>query len=428
MSRVVKSGLFLWIALSLMAQTQYIPHVTRAGGGFETSFWLINTIQVEASCEMKAYSASGALLTTVSRTIAGRSTQKLSATELFGAEDVAWVEVNSASVRVTAVYQAVGDNKVPAHVSQTDELAVRWRIYTGNPDKAWDGVVLVNPTDLPNSFIYNGYAEDGSSLGSISPFAPLMAKSKDLHVITDSFPNAAYFEIETQFPTAVTALRGDLDSSDRLWVNPAVAIEKEGEDVAFYEVRFDAIWSQTTHPEAYEGVSNPHFSPISGATHNSNYQMWQPGALASEGMVQLAETGVLSLLNQDQELALETGHVGSVIAVERNLGSPGSVTFVFQAKPDKPLLSLATMVAPSPDWFVGVHNLKLRNENGWISSMDIELEPYDAGTRSSNTFSLFGPRTQPAAVIRAKQGAPLGGSVLAKMSIRRMETGLGEQR
>ena len=41
-------------------------------------------------------------------------------------------------------------------------------------------------------------------------------------------------------------------------------------------------------------------------------------------------------------------------------GSPGSTQFEFEVSRDYPLVTLVTMVAPSPDWFVGVSALSLR--------------------------------------------------------------------
>ena len=46
-----------------------------------------------------------------------------------------------------------------------------------------------------------------------------------------------------------------------------------------------------------------------------------------------------------------------------------------------PRVTLLTMVASSPDWFVGVFRLSLRDSGGnWLVSHSVDLFPYDAGT------------------------------------------------
>ena len=45
------------------------------------------------------------------------------------------------------------------------------------------------------------------------------------------------------------------------------------------------------------------------------------------------------------------------------------------------------MLAPSPDWFVGVSDRSLLEDGGWVDELTIELEGYDAGTDSGSTFN-----------------------------------------
>ena len=45
------------------------------------------------------------------------------------------------------------------------------------------------------------------------------------------------------------------------------------------------------------------------------------------------------------------------------------------------------MVAPSPDWFVGVHDLALYSNGQWQNHIDVNLEVYDAGTDDGKTFN-----------------------------------------
>ena len=45
------------------------------------------------------------------------------------------------------------------------------------------------------------------------------------------------------------------------------------------------------------------------------------------------------------------------------------------------------MIAPSPDWFVGVSGLSLYENGEWISQKVVELVPYDAGTDSGVSYN-----------------------------------------
>ena len=52
------------------------------------------------------------------------------------------------------------------------------------------------------------------------------------------------------------------------------------------------------------------------------------------------------------------------------------------------------MIAPSPDWVVGVSGVSLRNaaDDGWQPFLTVDLFPYDAGTEEGTKFSLVEPR------------------------------------
>lgn len=416
-----------WILMGLtcsvlcMAQNKYIPHVTRAGGGFSTEFWLVNTQQDELLFTMTGFSQDGATTMEAHRTLAADETQRVSLAALFGEADIAWIRfADDVGVEVTAVYRAQGEDKVSAHTHQATAAAQRWRIYAGDQGLVWDGLALINPNSEASSFTYHAFDEAGNAVGTITPFAPLMPFAKDLHILSDSFPGAAYYEVSSQLPLAVTSLRGDLGTSERLWVNPALALSPAGEETTTFEITFQAAWSEETHPEAYVGISNPHFSPLGGATHQSGEVFWAPDMLASPGLVSVAETGNISTFENEVQAAINEGSADQFIAIRRNIASPGTASVTVRVHRDFPLLTLATMIAPSPDWFVGVHGFNLRPDGQWLNEASVDLKPYDAGTRENNVFQLFGPRTQPVAPISLKTDAPLGGTTMGQLILRRI--------
>jgi hypothetical protein len=53
------------------------------------------------------------------------------------------------------------------------------------------------------------------------------------------------------------------------------------------------------------------------------------------------------------------------------------------------------MIAPSPDWFAGVHGISLRSGGNWETNLTIDLFPYDAGTEEGTNYDTSNPDTIP---------------------------------
>ena len=53
-------------------------------------------------------------------------------------------------------------------------------------------------------------------------------------------------------------------------------------DATEYRVVFNAVWSADTHPDDFP--VGAHFSSLIGATHSSDVEIWQTGAIASDGI------------------------------------------------------------------------------------------------------------------------------------------------
>ena len=160
--------------------------------------------------------------------------------------------------------------------------------------------------------------------------------------------------------------------------------------VATYTVTFRTLWSAQSHPKDYP--RSAHWSPLVGGSHNSNYTMWAPGGMSSRGVQNVAEFGGTSTLCNEMQQSR------SVYDTLRLSGiSPGTGTRTGQLTLgcSYSLVSLVSMIAPSPDWIVGVHSLNLRNGTSWISSYSVDLFPYDAGTDSGLTFTAPNQRTNP---------------------------------
>src|SRR5258706_7367147 len=136
---------------------------------------------------------------------------------------------------------------------------------------------------------------------------------------------------------------------------------------AEYQVTFQSSWSQATHPVDFP--SNAHFSGLIGGSHSNQVSFWNVGALASTGIKDMAELGSKTPLMQEVQTAVTAGTAHAVLSGGGIGVSPGSVTMTFAVEEAFPYVTLVSMLAPSPDWFVGVSGLSLRANGAWIPNI-----------------------------------------------------------
>jgi hypothetical protein len=170
--------------------------------------------------------------------------------------------------------------------------------------------------------------------------------------------------------------------------SPASAAE-----LAVYEVTVDASWSAATHPLEYP--PGAHFSWLIGATHDEGYRLFQEGAVASPGLEKLAEEGELSPFDAEIEAAIRRGAAGGMLTGEPIDRTPGRTSFEIEVTEDHPMVSLVTMVAPSPDWFTGAADVRLLVDGEWIAETTLPLLAWDAGTDGGTTFLAANADTRP---------------------------------
>lgn len=154
-----------------------------------------------------------------------------------------------------------------------------------------------------------------------------------------------------------------------------------------YRATFTTLWNGTDFPTNYPGGAN--WSPLVGTVHNEQVVFWasnnQP---ASDGIESMAESGKTSTLNTEIQAAKSAGYSQGRIQASKISSGSGSVSIEFKTSDTFPLLTLVSMIAPSPDWFVGVHGLTLKDDQGeWIETQTINLALYDAGTDTGVRFN-----------------------------------------
>ena len=178
---------------------------------------------------------------------------------------------------------------------------------------------------------------------------------------------------------------------------------------AHYTVTLDVTWSDTTHPTDFP--PGAHFSGLVGGTHDATVSFWNTGELASLGIKRMAEWGSQAELLAEVQDAINSGQAETSIADDPLWTVPGTTSVDIALTEMFPLVTLVAMVAPSPDWFVGVRNLDLQPGGVWAEEIVVELFPFDAGTDSGPTYTSPDQVTAPPESIAAIEGYPFSPGV-----------------
>lgn len=160
-----------------------------------------------------------------------------------------------------------------------------------------------------------------------------------------------------------------------------------------YKVTLSSTWSNQTHPINFP--SNPHFSKLVGATHNVNTTFWDAGKLATSGIEVMAESGGTSSLLSEINNNISLGDTDVQILAAGIGSSPGSSSFSVNVNSSHTFFTLVTMLAPSPDWFIGVSAYNLMPNGVWVEKDTVTLYAYDAGTDDGSNYTSTNADTSP---------------------------------
>ncbi|KFB49774.1 f-spondin [Anopheles sinensis] len=251
---------------------------------------------------------------------------------------------------------------------------------------------VTQTNSLPKSEIHVEWVAPPSGSGCISIRATVV-EHRDVWYMDDG-------------PLSKTLCEDEADSVD---TQPPVLKECCACDEAKYELTFEGLWSRHTHPKDFP--SNgwlTRFSDVIGASHTVDYRFWEYGQVASEGLKQVAEHGSTRML--ESELKNQSDKIRTIIKA-RGISYPnvtGKTFAVFRVDSNHHLVSLVSMIDPSPDWIVGVSGLELCLTNcSWIENKILNLYPWDAGTDSGPTYiSPDQPTNPPDAIRRIKSNYP----------------------
>jgi len=167
------------------------------------------------------------------------------------------------------------------------------------------------------------------------------------------------------------------------------------QSTATYNIEFESVWESvannpTTGQSTIDLPGGAHWSDLVITTHKTAGTFLMMGAAASPGIESVAETGGTSTFqtevnnNTDANQFINGGGLGTAKGTLTENG--------LQVSEDFPLVSLASMIAPSPDWFIGINGLTLRSgnnavNNGWKGTFSVDVFPYDAGTEDGDGYS-----------------------------------------
>ena len=191
------------------------------------------------------------------------------------------------------------------------------------------------------------------------------------------------------------------DALPNIWLSPTESDSMVSvQSSATYTVTFQGNWTIASTPGGV--VAGAHFTTLIGAIHNDMVIFWESGGTATPGVENVAELGLTGTFKS--EINANSNAI-SVIEKSVSGGGTGSATFDITLTNEHPLVTLLSMIGPSPDWFVGVSGLSLLDTQGqWESLLEVDLFPYDAGTEEGTEFSLNNQATSPQGVIASIKG------------------------
>ena len=175
---------------------------------------------------------------------------------------------------------------------------------------------------------------------------------------------------------------------------------------ASYKVKVTMNW---VSPQL--GVpAGAHVTTLTGMIHNKDTFLWMPGRLATAGLEDVAEIGNNIKINKELDDILLKNKALSKFSI-----SPPSVTGTVEMNlnfnTNYSHISFASMIAPSPDWFMGIHDFNLLKDKIWINDTTVNLAVYDAGTEEGDVFNYNNPETIPHQIISIL--TPVNASALA---------------
>jgi hypothetical protein len=190
------------------------------------------------------------------------------------------------------------------------------------------------------------------------------------------------------------ATRSSLCLAPLLGLSLPLAAGAGDAETARYRVTFERTWSSDTHPQDFPLLA--HFSPVIGATHGTEFALFRDGGTATAGVEKLCEEGRHQPLDEEIRAQIGAGSVGALIETPDPIRSaPGQALAEFEIDAAHPMVSIAAMIAPSPDWCAVAAGVSLLEDGRFVAEKTVWLEPWDAGTDAATSYRAFDQDMQP---------------------------------
>ena len=276
-------------------------------------------------------------------------------------------------------------------IGGSTEVDIQFDIEIGDPDPISLNVSVASRADL-SSGIQLPYEETDTTLQIMTTGNVTWSATKDMNAdwltLTPSTDQRSLQldasenmnTTERRENVTISLIRGNISRTITI-------IQSVNSTKARYELTFTSMWSSSTHPMNFP-PSGAHFTTLIGMTHNDQISMWALGRTvgvdADSGMESMAELGGTSGITNYVNNEISNGQAKALLSKGVFGGSSGTTTFEFDVESTHSLVTLVSMLAPSPDWFIGVHDVNLIENGAWITDMTIDLIVYDAGTEQDN--------------------------------------------
>lgn len=137
-----------------------------------------------------------------------------------------------------------------------------------------------------------------------------------------------------------------------------------------------------------------HFTNFAGMVHNEKGVLWEAGKQATKGVENVAETGSTTVLLAEIDSIIRSKNALSLIFFAPP-SATGSKTSTIYCNSNYSFVSMASMIAPSPDWFIGLSGLNLYANKKWVADTTVQLFVYDSGTEDGDVFDYSNQATTP---------------------------------
>ena len=192
----------------------------------------------------------------------------------------------------------------------------------------------------------------------------------------------------------------------------------QAQSTADYDISLTTIWTTAQHSSV---PGNAHWSDLIGATHNTEDEFLSIGANATLGIKNVAEFGSNSAFTNEINAAISGGQADKKL--QQGFPFAAQVTAAFSSvmvSEDFPYVTLVSMVAPSPDWFIAVNSENLRSgnpsiNNGWKETYTIDVFAYDAGTDNGTNYGSSNSPNSPVGISMVN-GFPINGNKMGTIT------------